>query len=316
MMAYRLTNHPGSGGLTDPQRLARRRRGLRRRVGALPAAFTLGNLLCGFTAIFYASRAQLALPAPGHPSHLTVAALLIFLGMLFDALDGRVARLTRHTTDMGMELDSMADMVSFGVAPAFLVVQLVQIGTPFLGPTDFYFDRATLVIACIYVACAALRLARFNVEVKGPAVIDHMYFKGLPSPGAAGTLASLVLLHQNLMRHTDSMYWTTRAAALAMVAVMLLTAFAMVSRFRYVHVVNRYLRGRLRFTTVARGVVVILLLLIYPRQALCAGLVAYALSAPCAWLWRWVTGRPVSVPAPAAPARVDPAAPPSRRDVV
>jgi CDP-diacylglycerol--serine O-phosphatidyltransferase len=317
-MAYRLTAKQAPGALMGPERVSRRRRGLRRRVGALPAAFTLGNLLCGFAAVFFASR-PLSTQTPGHFSHLTVAAIFIFLGMLFDVLDGRIARLTRHTTDMGMELDSMADMVTFGVAPAFLVVQLVQIKTPFLDPgADFYFDRAALATACIYVACTALRLARFNVEVKGPAVIDHMYFKGLPSPGAAGTVASLALLHQKFLYQNDSMHWTTRAAAVGMVAVMLLTAFAMVSRLRYVHVFNRYVRGRLRFITVASAVVVVLLAFISPWEVLCGVLVLYALSAPGLWLWQRATGRhPATTPAPlAAPPQESPAGPPSRRDAV
>jgi CDP-diacylglycerol--serine O-phosphatidyltransferase len=183
------------------------------------------------------------------------------------------------------------------VAPAFLVVQLVHIGTPFLShDADFYFDRATLMIACIYVACAALRLARFNVEVKGPAVLDHMYFKGLPSPGAAGTVASLILLHQSLLGKTDPNHWTVRAAAVGMVAVMLLTAVGMVSRLRYVHLINRYVRGRLRFRTLAYGVMIVLLLVINIWPAVCGILVLYALSAPCVYLWQRLTGR-----LPAAP---------------
>jgi CDP-diacylglycerol--serine O-phosphatidyltransferase len=319
-MAYRLTPKASARPAGNAERLERRRRSLRRRVGALPAMFTLGNLLCGFGAVFFASRP--GLHYPHHATNLTVGALLIFLGMVFDALDGRVARLTRHTTDMGLELDSMADMVTFGVAPAFLVVQLVQIGAPFLDPVaDSYFDRTTLMIACIYVACAALRLARFNVEVKGPAVIDHMYFKGLPSPGAAGTVASLVLLHQSLLGKTDPLHWTVRAAAVGMVAVMLLTAIGMVSRLRYSHLINRYVRGRLRFATVAYGVVIILLLFINLWPAVCGMLVLYALSAPCAWLWRHATGRrpaaaPGAAPQTAPPVLMPPGPPEHQRNVM
>ena len=319
-MAYRLTPKASARPAGNADRLERRRRARRRRVGALPAMFTLGNLLCGFAAVFFASRP--ALHYPHHATNLTVGALLIFLGMVFDLLDGRVARLTRQTTDMGLELDSMADMVTFGVAPAFLVVQLVQIGTPFLDPiADSYFDRTTLMIACIYVACTALRLARFNVEVKGPAVIDHTFFKGLPSPGAAGTVASLVLLHQSLLGRTDANHWSIPAAAVGMVAVMLLAAIGMVSRLRYVHLFNRYVRGRLRFATVAYGVVIVLLLFIAFWPALCGMLLLYALSAPCAWLWRRAAGSrpavaPASAPQTAPPALMPPSPPESQRDVM
>src|SRR5690606_12393377 len=114
----------------------------------------------------------------------------IFLGMLLDGLDGRVARMTRSTSELGEQLDSMADMVTFGVAPAFLAVQLVGVVSP-LSLAEDMFDRFAMVVAFIYVACAALRLARFNIETKSDNVVDHLSFSGLPSPGAAGTVASM-----------------------------------------------------------------------------------------------------------------------------
>ena len=120
---------------------------------------------------------------------MTFAALWIFLGLILDGLDGRIARMTRSESELGEQLDSMADMVTFGVAPAFICVQLAGIGTPFFGMSDTLYDRLGLVIAGIYVACAGLRLARFNID---PGDDDHRSFKGLPSPGAGGTVASLV----------------------------------------------------------------------------------------------------------------------------
>lgn len=277
----------------------RRRRRLRRRVAArrglavLPTMFTLGNLLCGFAAIFFASRPE-GTPMPLGWTPLTVAATFIFLGMVFDGLDGRIARLARATSELGEQLDSMADMVTFGVAPAFLVVQLVRIETPFFSEAahaDDVFDRIGMVVALIYVACAALRLARFNIESAGDDIDDHMSFKGLPSPGAAGTVTSLVLLHEHFRAQigeptTTAQSWPLWLSAWSMVAVAFLAALAMVSRLRYVHLLNRYVRGRAKIETIAKVVIVGLLLLVHPQGALAGALVLYALSAPVGWLWR------------------------------
>ena len=258
----------------------------------LPASFTLGNLICGFLAIFYASR-----PADGPDgvelifgwSPLTVAAVFIFLGMIFDGLDGRVARLTRTTSDLGEQLDSMADMVSFGVAPAFVALRLAVVQVPYLAQTaaqDRLLDRVALVIACVYVACAGLRLARFNLDAQRgdeDAVADHNYFKGLPSPGAAGTVAAMILLHQHYFARHAGFYWATQWTAVVLVGVMLLTALAMVSSFRYVHLLNRYVGQRAPFHTIAMAVVVLPMLLIFPQAVAAAGLVLYAVSAPVVW---------------------------------
>lgn len=255
----------------------------------LPSLFTLGNLLCGFASIFYASRPADALPIFGHWSVLTVAAALIFAGMIFDGLDGRIARMTRQTSELGEQLDSMSDMVTFGVAPAFLMIQLIGIGTPFFGvaKADTFLDRTVLVIAAVYVACAALRLARFNIEIDEPGESDHLSFKGLPSPAAAGTVASLVLLHQGLTYHVASNA-VIRDTALGLVGVTFLAAIAMVSALRYSHLLNRYLRGRAPFHSIAFGIIVGLLLIITPQITLAAGFVLYALSSPTLALTRLI----------------------------
>lgn len=295
-MPYRL--HPDSDppdvkseGESDAP--SRSRRAARRTVAVVPTMLTLGNLLSGFGAIFFASRASTteATLAMGW-TPLGFSAVLIFFGMVLDALDGRVARLTGSTSDMGEQLDSMADMVTFGVAPAFLVVQLIGVDTPFVSVrSDRLFDRVVVVIACIYVACAALRLARFNIELNKSGESDHHNFKGLPTPGAAGTVASLVMLHQHFSAGTVvAHHWTVQLVAFGMVAIMLLTAFAMVSRLRYTHVANRYIRGQERFGNIAKLVVVSLFVLIHPQGALATGFVIYALSAPTSWaskrIWR------------------------------
>ncbi|MFA9479015.1 phosphatidylcholine/phosphatidylserine synthase [Phycisphaerales bacterium AB-hyl4] len=270
--------------------LSRRRRMARRTVAVLPTLFTLGNLLAGFAAIFIASRqADAQLPFGWTP--VMFAAVCIFIGMVFDGLDGRIARLTRSSSELGEQLDSMADMVTFGVAPAFVAIQLVGVGVPFMSETvagDRLFDRIALVAGCIYVVCAALRLARFNVELEADTESDHNSFRGLPSPGAAGTVASVVLLHQYFLAREASDHWTVNLAAFGMVGLMLLVSFAMVSNVRYVHVMNRWVRGRAKVSTLAKAIIVALLLVVHWQGALAAAFALYAISAPAASLYRRV----------------------------
>ena len=286
------------------ERGQKRRRVARKTVAVLPTLLTLGNLLSGFAAIFAASRLledPSALPFDWTP--LTFAAIFIFLGMAFDSLDGGVARLTRSATELGEQLDSMADMVTFGVAPAFLAVQLVGVGVPFISELendDALFDRIAIVVAAIYVVCSALRLARFNIELEGDDEASHASFKGLPSPGAAGTVASLILLHQHFLARYPADHWSVEVAAVVMVGVMLLAALAMVSAFRYVHVVNRFLRGRAPIGSLAHAVIVALLLVVYPQAALAGIFVLYALSAPVSAARRWVVRKVGKGEAPAA----------------
>jgi CDP-diacylglycerol---serine O-phosphatidyltransferase len=142
-------------------------------------------------------------------AHFTIAGSFIFLAMVFDMFDGFVARLTRSTSDFGAELDSLADMVSFGIAPAFLSVHLIGellrnqgpgghdylfLPTPF---SDSGWLRLFWLIAAIYVSCTALRLARFNV-ITQPDALSHMYFRGMPSPGAAAIVAGSVVFFEFL----------------------------------------------------------------------------------------------------------------------
>lgn len=294
-MVYRLPDVSATKAERRGRGQSRRRRVARRTVAVVPTLFTLGNLLCGFISIFIASRTIGAGDLPLDWTPLTFAAVFIFAGMVFDGIDGRIARLTRSSSELGEQLDSMADMVTFGVAPAFLAVQLVGVGVPFISEvagSDRLFDRLAIVVGGIYVVCAALRLARFNMELEGePTASAHASFKGLPSPGAAGTVASLILLHQHLLAHRPEHQWLIDAAAVAMVAVMLLVALAMVSSFRYIHVINRYVRGRAPIGTLAKAIMVALLLVVYPQFALAGALVVYALSAPSIAVYRRLTRR-------------------------
>lgn len=269
---------------------------MRRGIAVVPTGMTLGNLLCGFTAIFIASRPT----NEGFPfnwSQPTLAVLFIFLGMVFDGLDGRVARLTRSESDLGEQLDSMADLVTFGVAPAFVVIQLVRIGAPFVGRADYVFGRLALVVAGIYVLCAALRLARFTIETAEDDDPKHEYFRGMPTPAAAGTVASLVLLHEHFLAQSATPapgqpeHWSVGAAAVAMVLIALLMAVAMVSNLRYPHVMNLYLRRRVTLRSFVGVLALAGLLTVHPQGSLAAVMVGYALWAPAMALRRWIKER-------------------------
>jgi len=287
----------------------------------VPTLLTLGNLLCGFAAIHYA-----ALPIGPSQffgwSTLTVAGAMLYLGMFFDALDGTVARLTRSSSDFGAQLDSLADIVSFGVAPAFMMMRLVSHyygpgwsetagGAPsILGPdADNTYAKIIWAIAAIYVSCAALRLARFNVETPSAAEEDHRSFRGLPSPGAAGTVASLIVLHQHLLVKTfaeDAPAGFARASSLFIPLVTILCAGAMVSRMRYAHIVNRYLRGKRSFRYIVAMFVPLIAAIFWLQVTMAIAFVLYALSGPWNLLMRRPKLRPPSGPEGSPPSSTAP----------
>lgn len=286
MRRPRLTHHPRR------PRTRRRRRGRRPLppVSVVPTIITLGNLVAGFAAIHYASK-PIDASGPWGWTSLTVAGALIFLGMACDAVDGSVARLTRSTSDLGAQLDSLADLVTFGVAPAFMVLRLVShmlagdANAPIVGPeADSEFAKVLWAVAAAYVVATALRLARFNVETPSAAAEDHLIFRGLPSPGAAGAIASLILLHQHLLAGPESLDQPpgdlSRAFAFAIPAVTLACAAAMVSSLPYVHVMNRYVSGGRSFGYAVRIILPLFMLLLWFQETMAVGFTAYALSAP------------------------------------
>jgi len=199
----RRRQHPSGDGARHPRR--RRWQELReqprRGIFLLPSLLTTGNLFCGFLAIVLSAQAR-----------FVEAAVAIFVGMILDILDGKVARLTRTTTQFGVEFDSLADVVSFCVAPAFMLYALAL----------REFGRVAWLGAFLFVICGALRLARFNVY---QGVTDRRYFVGLPTPAAAGIVASTALLLDGV----EIGRWQAAAISVGTVVVALL----MVSTFRY-----------------------------------------------------------------------------------
>jgi CDP-diacylglycerol--serine O-phosphatidyltransferase len=226
----------------------------------LPTLVTLGNLLCGFGSIVLALRASAFVPGDSFlrtpDDCLYWSGILIFVAMMFDVMDGKVARWTKTASKFGMEMDSLCDVVSFGVAPAILVKAMIdqqlmaQQSYPML-------EKYVLPMLALYVCCAALRLARYNIEAE----TGHRdFFFGMPSPGAAGCVASLATLIIPGNRHLANVgqiqeltYLQDISKALhgpvliAFPFIMATLGVLMVSRVHYPHIGDRLLRGRKSF---------------------------------------------------------------------
>ena len=203
------------------------------RIYFLPNLMTAGNLFCGFVAVIKCIQARLEAIAPGTYAHTpaelyTLAVWFILAAVIFDSLDGRLARLGGRESLFGAEFDSLADVISFGVAPALMVFFLI------LSPTQGYplFRQIGWFIGFIYLLCAAVRLARFNV-ITNPLLHtpkdSSKDFVGLPVPAAAGTVVSLVLL----LLHLSDDNLVFHRLALALPVLLLLIAGLMVSTIRY-----------------------------------------------------------------------------------
>jgi CDP-diacylglycerol--serine O-phosphatidyltransferase len=175
MMKRFFVPHGSSRPLTSPQSASQPPSGPRRGIYLLPNLLTTACLGCGFFAIISAINGDFGR-----------ASAAIFLAMIFDGLDGRVARWTRTESVFGKEYDSLADMVAFGVAPALVAYKWGFAAIAEYGPS---WARFGWIASFFYVACAALRLARFNARA---ATVDKRYFEGLPSPSAAGLVSAYV----------------------------------------------------------------------------------------------------------------------------
>ena len=286
-----------------------RKRAYIRSVYFLPSMATLGNAICGFGAIYvchlHSADAGDDPWTRGFADHrFLVACYLILLAMLFDALDGRLARWARHTTDFGGQLDSMADVISFGAAPAMIALALFKHEVP---GAPLFVGRLVWAIGAIYVSCAAVRLARFNVSNEHGEQA-HMSFLGLPSPGAGAAVIGLVLIHQELAEATAAMAGSSLAGAFATVAkavvyflpaLTLAAGLLMVSAFRYPHLVNKYLRGRRTIGRLIGTLLLLLLLVTAHRYTIGVAAVGYGIGVPLYFLWLRRRSTPRVVPAAA-----------------
>ncbi len=244
-------------------------------IHVLPTLVTAGNLVAGVLALTYLAQVDRA--APLDDPLFVKAAWLIFVGMFCDAADGRIARLTRTASPFGAQLDSLADIVTFGAAPALLGRAVLDASFPGV-PGKLLFG-----LSVIYVVGAALRLARYNVEAgRHEGTHATRTFTGLPTPAAAGVVASLALVQREL---------GPTAIAFLFLGVLPLLGFLMISRLPYVHVVNRTLDGRRPLASIIVLVVAVFCAIVFFVETVAVAFLGYALSGIGVGFVYRVTGR-------------------------
>src|SRR5688500_1345478 len=247
---------------TDPNRQR-----FRRGAYVLPSLFTIGNMFCGYACIVYSMRGEFATAAP-----------LIGFAMVLDMLDGRIARMTGSTSDFGIEFDSLADVISFGMAPAILLVPWRRQPPGRLG----------WAATCVPVAAAAVRLARFNIPAGS---VDKRYFVGMPSPAAAAVPASTVFAYPYGF-HTSS-------EALPVLAMVIVPALLMVSTIRFRSFKTFDLQKRRSYSVLLLVAIALAVLAAQPEYLLVAMAYTYLASAFVELAWSRLRKRPAG-PEPAA----------------
>jgi len=233
----------------------------------IPNLCTTGNLFCGVFAILSVFNGQ----------HL-VAAIAILVGMIFDMLDGKLARLTNSTGQFGIEYDSLSDVVSFGVAPGVLIYSYALSGQGMFG----------VAVMFAYVAMGAVRLARFNATVS---TSDSKYFTGLAIPAAAGVIASLVIFDLHITQ------MGSEVKPLLILVITFALAFLMVSTIKYRSFKDMKFRRGDHFTYLVWGILALMLIVAWPQAMLFVTFTGYAVSGPLARLWTMVSksaGKPVA----------------------
>lgn len=222
-------------------------RRLRRGVYLLPSLMTLGNMFCGYACVIYAMRGEFAVAAP-----------FIGVAMVLDTLDGRIARMTGTTSDFGVQFDSLADVISFGIAPAILTFSW---GLTSLGNWGW-------AAGFVYVTAAAMRLARFNIQAGST---DKRYFVGMPSPAAATFPAATIFAYPSGFQEP--------IGAMAVLALVLIPAFLMVSTIKFRSFKTFDLQTRRSYTVLILLALVIAFVSAHPALALVTLSYGYMLSA-------------------------------------
>jgi CDP-diacylglycerol--serine O-phosphatidyltransferase len=234
----------------------------RRGVYLLPNLLTTGAMFCGFYAIVAAMQDKFA-----------AAAIAVFIAMILDGLDGRVARMTNTQSEFGAQYDSLADLISFGVAPGLVMYQWALVHLQAYGSA---WGKAGWLVAFIYVACAALRLARFNTQI---GKVDKRFFVGLPSPAAAAVVVGMVWVFHDL----EVLGRNVQMPALLLT---LAAGLLMVSNISFYSFKDFDLRNRVPFLAVLVIVLLFSLITIAPPKVLFGVFLLYALSGPLLWVWR------------------------------
>jgi len=277
--------------------LRRVRRQRLKYITVLPSLITILNGICGLAAITFASKGAGA--EIGHFSYhklqlpyFALAGYMILVAMIADVLDGRLARMSKSTSSFGGQLDSLCDIISFGVAPAFLMLQLLQhrVALAELSLSmESFLARFIWLVAAAYFSCAAIRLARFNVENEEDESA-HMSFIGLPTPAAAGVIVCMVIFHQESLPELSDK--SSQAYAVfdllityALPFVTLGVAVLMVSRIRYAHVINQYTKGKKPFAHLIRALLFLALIIWRRQEALLFIFSSFALSGFVKWFY-------------------------------
>jgi CDP-diacylglycerol---serine O-phosphatidyltransferase len=259
---------------SDRWKRPRERRRRRLTLAVLPTLLTLGNGVCGMASIAVATSALLAWT---NEEQLFVAGLLIFAGMVFDALDGSAARMTGQSSEFGAQLDSLCDAITFGAAPAVIVWRF----------SDLLPHRLSWAIGVIFALCVLIRLARFNVETGEDDAHDG--FDGLPSPAAAGTIASFAIAmpHLETLTHEEYRNSIRASAEVALTiceylvpALAVMLAYLMVSRFTYPHLVQQWIRGRQSPNQIGRALFAVGGVIVLKEVALPLMFCIYAFASP------------------------------------
>jgi CDP-diacylglycerol--serine O-phosphatidyltransferase len=284
--------------------LRRMRRQRLKYITILPSLVTIINGACGFAAISFASAAgesatgqfsyhRLTLP------YFALSGYMILMAMVADMLDGRLARMSQSTSSFGGQLDSLCDIISFGVAPAFLMLKILEhkVAMFEINPVlTSFLERFFWLSAAVYISCAAIRLARFNVENEEDESA-HMSFVGLPTPAAAGVIVSLVIFHQetvpDILTHPGRELSTGGIINFMLddLILYLLPFLAMglsvlmVSRIRYAHVINQYIRGKKPFAHLIRTILFFVVIIWQRQLALIFIFCGFAASGFLRWLY-------------------------------
>jgi CDP-diacylglycerol--serine O-phosphatidyltransferase len=222
----------------------------------VPSFFTVGNMFCGYYAIIAALNER-----------ITLAAWMIFAGAFLDAMDGKVARFTKSSSRFGIEYDSFADIITFGLAPSILVYLVFMQESKFVG----------ILLSFLPLLFGGIRLARFNIQQKG---FDKNYFSGLPIPIAALTISSFVIFSEFIFRNPAKFPKVT-------IILVFVVSILMVSTVRYEVMPNLNFRGSLKEKIKVILVIIgAVLLVIFPQIVLFPFMILYILSGLTVWILR------------------------------